>query len=166
MAQIKWEAQIPPPQGWKNVVPAKSATPSEMVEYVTFSIGSAMAGCGLDSMTGFKIVKDIVNRESRGEPDSYNRRKFLQVRKEQWLDKVEEILGGKPAIFIFCRLSTYTGGLETEFESPELLKMVEADPRCMLMASYLNRTGPHAVNPNHLKLFMFLGKHENPDEVN
>lgn len=151
----------PAAQTITNEIPVMPAV--ERVEYVMFSVEDAKMHCGLDAIKGFSLYMDIPGKEYGGDPDEYNRRRLLKVRKEGWLDKIEETLIGKPGLLIFSRMADVFGKLVDEFDQPELLKMVESDPRCTLLASYLNRTGPHAERPNHLKLFMFHGKHKNPD---
>lgn len=133
------------------------------VPYVVYSISDARLYCGVDAIINFSIIYTTPGSDHPGDPDEYNRRKRVMVPKENWLDSIEQHLIGKPGLLVFARRRRYDLRLDKEFDNSELLKMVEADPRCTLMASYLNRTGPHAYHPNHLRLYMFLGKHENPE---
>jgi len=156
----KYEAQIPVP-------PARPARK----KMVRFDIANAGSFCGIDSIRAFRILDvPMETKETMGETgtdphDLYNRRQGVLVNIKNFFSVIDRLLIGKPAIIVFSRPSNWKGTHELEFENQELMEMFDKDGRCHRLCDWLNRTGPHRDNPNHLRLYYYLGTHDEPEDL-
>jgi len=159
----KYEAQIPSPP---------AAVVKKLKKMVRFDIADAGSFCGIDSIRAFQInqypedTPESFGNERKGNYSyMYNRREGILVNIENFFSTIDRMLIGKPAIVTFVRPIDYKGGYHKEFQYQELMDMFDKDERCHRVCDWLNRTGPHEQYPNHLRLYYYLGTHEEPEDM-
>jgi len=159
----KYEAQIPSPP---------VAVVKKFKKMVRFDIADAGSFCGIDSIRAFHISEwpedtpesfGVENKDNYAY--MYNRREGIHVNIENFFSTIDRMLIGKPAIITFSRPVNWEGVYEGGFRCQELMDMFDKDERCHRVCDWLNRTGPHADYPNHLRLYYYLGTHEEPEDM-